>query len=185
MREIDLRTVADRQEIHQVLMRYSRGIDRGDPEMIASVYHEGAVDQHGPWRFTNAKRELPELTIPRLDALQGVAQHHITNYLIELDGDGAAVESYFIAFQPTKLDDGSEVLSLLGGRYLDRFERRSGCWAIVERSVVIDWSRHNMPGEDWPAAKLFPPPGRREADPSHELFGRVLAGSTAVREPVV
>src|SRR6266536_3090562 len=88
MREIDLRTVADRQEIHQVLMRYSRGIDRGDPEMIASVYHEGAVDQHGPWRFTNAKRELPELTIPRLDALQGVAQHHITNYLIELDGDG-------------------------------------------------------------------------------------------------
>jgi SnoaL-like domain len=168
--EVDLRAVADRQEIHEVLMRYCRGIDRGDPEVLSSVYHEGAVDRHGPFQFTDAQTEMAKLTIPRLDALRGVAQHHITNYLIELHGDTAEVESYFLAFQPTKLDDDSEVLALMGGRYLDRFERRDGRWGIIERSVVVDWSRAELQGEDWPAAKDFPPPGRRESDPSHALF---------------
>jgi hypothetical protein len=170
MTEVDIRAIADRLEIHEVLMRYCRGVDRGDPELLRTVYHEGAVDRHGPFQFMDAQTEFAALTIPRLDALNGVAQHHITNYLIELDGDRADVESYFLAFQPTKLDDGDEVLSVMGGRYLDKFERRAGRWAIMERSVVVDWSRQSLPGEDWAAAKDFPPPGRREADPSHALF---------------
>ena len=29
----------------------------------------------------------------------------------------------------------------VGGRYLDRFERREGAWRIHHRAVVIDWSR--------------------------------------------
>jgi hypothetical protein len=42
--------------------------------------------------------------------------------------------------------------------------------------VIIDWSRAELQGEEWEAAKDFPPPGRREADPSHALFsGGVLA----------
>ncbi len=175
--EIDLRAVAeqvrlvaDRQEIHGVLMRYSRGIDRGDPELIASVFHPGAVDRHGPHQFTDARTDVVTLAVPRLDAFTGVAQHHITNFLIKLDGDSADVESYFIAFNPTRLEDASEVLSVIAGRYLDRFERRQGHWAIAQRSVVIDWSRKDIPGDDWPDAKHFPPPGRRERDPSHQLF---------------
>jgi hypothetical protein len=49
-------------------------------------------------------------------------------------------------------------------------ERRDGRWAIAERTVVIDWSRNVLPGDPWIAADGFPGPGRREADPSHELF---------------
>jgi hypothetical protein len=174
--EVDLHAISDRLEIHEVLMRYCRGVDRGDPELLRSVYHEGAVDQHGPFQFTNAQTEFANLTVPRLDAMRGVAQHHITNFLIELDGDAADVESYFLSFQPTKSADGSEVLGFIGGRYLDRFERREGRWAIAKRSVIIDWSRAELQGEEWEAAKDFPPPGRREADPSHALFsGGVLA----------
>ena len=30
-------------------------------------------------------------------------------------------------------------LSLAGGRYLDRFERREGRWAIAARKAVGDW----------------------------------------------
>jgi hypothetical protein len=178
-----LRVVADRQEIHEVVMRYSRGIDRGDPAMIASVYHAGAIDRHGPHQFADAGTDIVALAVPRLDALAGVAQHHITNFLIELNGDSADVESYFLAFQPTKLQDGTEVLSVIAGRYLDRFERRDGRWAIAERSVVVDWSRKDLPGEDWPDAKHFPPPGRREADPSHELFKSVYATTRSAAQP--
>jgi hypothetical protein len=169
--EIDLRAIADKLEIHEVLVRYCRAIDRGDPELLASVYHEGAVDRHGQFQFTDARTQFPPVTVPRLDAMRGVAQHHMTNWLIELDGEAAAVESYFIAFQPVPHEDGREVRTFVGGRYLDRFERRDGRWAIVERSVVLDWTRGELGGEEWPAAAGFPAPGRREADPSHELFG--------------
>jgi hypothetical protein len=90
--------------------------------------------------------------------------------LIELNGDGARVESYVVAINPTKLDDGSEVLSVIGVRWLDRFERRDGVWAIADRTVVVDWSLKDISGEEWPDAKHFLAPGRREKDPSHELF---------------
>lgn len=28
----------------------------------------------------------------------------------------------------------------VGGRYLDRLERRDGAWAIAERTYVLDWN---------------------------------------------
>ena len=168
----EVRELLDRQQIYQVLMRYCRGIDRADPELLRSVYHEGAIDRHGPWEFSDAKRDFVAFAIPRHDALETATQHHISNCLIELDGNNASVESYFLAFQPTKVEDGTEALSFIGGRYLDRFERRDGRWAIAERTVVNDWSRLSLPGEEWPPMRDHLRGGRREADPSHGLFAR-------------
>jgi SnoaL-like domain len=37
----------DRQAIQDVLMTYSRGIDRLDRELLLSVYHDDAIDDHG------------------------------------------------------------------------------------------------------------------------------------------
>ena len=42
-----LRVLLDKQEIHEVLMRYCRGIDRCDAELLHSVYHPDATDDHG------------------------------------------------------------------------------------------------------------------------------------------
>jgi hypothetical protein len=164
--------LADRLEIHDVLMKYSRGVDRGYPELLGSVYHEGAVDRHGSREFRDARTEFPAAVVPTMDPWGGISQHHVTNWLIELDGDTARVESYFLGFLPTTVDDGSDVLTVAGGRYLDRFERRDGGWAISERSVVVDWSRL-LAGGAWSAENEFLRPGRREADPSHGLFKRI------------
>src|SRR5580698_10968530 len=53
MKSTDLETLAaqvryltDRQEILDCLNRYCRGLDRLDPELIASAYHPDAVDNH-------------------------------------------------------------------------------------------------------------------------------------------
>jgi hypothetical protein len=183
--ESDVRAMLDRHEIHEVLLRYCRGVDRGDAEMLRTVYHEGALDRHGPFRLENANAQFADLTVPRLDALRNVAQHHITNCMIDLRGDVAAVETYFIAYQPTMLEDGSETPSLIGGRYLDRFERRDGRWGIAEREVVVDWSRFALAGEGetWPTSENYSPGGRREADPSHALFATLwdATGSAAAQ----
>ena len=45
-----LQQLLDKQEIHEVIMRYCRGIDRLDREMIRSVYHDDAIDEHGLWK---------------------------------------------------------------------------------------------------------------------------------------
>jgi hypothetical protein len=168
MTDADQRALVDRAEIHEVLMRYCRGVDRADPELLRSCYHEGA--RNLGQQDLDARGEFVEMTVATLDALEGVAHHNLTTYSIELNGDVARVESYCIAFQPYKLDDGVEVLGAVGSRALDRFERRDGRWAIAERRVVIDWSRKEIPGEEWPHAPHFPRGGRRGADLSHRHF---------------
>ena len=36
----------DRAEIREAMMRYARGMDRRDRELLRSAYHDGAVDDH-------------------------------------------------------------------------------------------------------------------------------------------
>jgi hypothetical protein len=62
-----LQVLLDKQEIHEVLMRYCRGIDRCDAELLRSVYHADAVDDHGqlngkaadfiPWAIKALERD--------------------------------------------------------------------------------------------------------------------------------
>ncbi len=160
--------IAAHAEIRQVLYRYCRGVDRGDREMLTSVYHPDGEDDHGSWRGKG--RDFANYIVDSLDRAQCPSQHHITNVLIALDGDQAAVESYFIAFHPHPGEDDSEQLAFVGGRYLDRFERREGSWRIARRQVVLDWTRANVPGAAWGAAINFARGGRREQDPSADLF---------------
>jgi hypothetical protein len=161
--------LADWIEIHQALMRYCRGIDRGDAELIRSAYHDDGVDRHFESEPV-AAADFAAQAVAVVDGWKRITQHHVTNVLIEVDGDTAAVESYYLGVQPTPREDGTEALSAIGGRYLDRFERRDGRWAIVDRLVVIDWSREELPGEDWALVAQFAQGGRREADPSHGFF---------------
>jgi len=37
----------DRLAIHDVIVRYCRGVDRGDLELALTCYHPDAVDDHG------------------------------------------------------------------------------------------------------------------------------------------
>jgi hypothetical protein len=38
------------------------------------------------------------------------------------------------------------------GRYLDRMQRRSGVWKIIERRVVMDWNRLRAANAHWDGA---------------------------------
>ena len=62
----------------------------------------------------------------------------------DLDGDAALVESYFHAHIRIEKPIGREDV-FMGGRNLDRFERRpsgpAGVWKIVHRKQVLDWVR--------------------------------------------
>jgi ketosteroid isomerase-like protein len=132
-----LQEFLDKEEIRQVMYSYARGTDRCDADMIRAAYHDDAIDDHGSFR---GDRETVVATITSNDSGALNSMHHIGNVLIELDGDRANVESYFLACQ-VRETDGMTYTRLRAGRYVDRFERRDGRWRIARRMVVDDWSR--------------------------------------------
>ncbi len=132
-----LHRAADIVEIKEALTRYCRGIDRADLEIAKSAYHEDAIEDHGP--FHGRAWDFLEFVVPIMGNL-AVSTRHITNHLVEFDGDVALSEASFIAIQR---EAESEIDDMLSGRYLDRFERRSDGWRIASRLVVMDWWRRD------------------------------------------
>lgn len=160
--------IVSRAEIHHVLMTYCRGVDRSDIDLLRSVYHPDGIDNHGP--FSGSGDEFADYAVDKMAAFTSMGQHHITNTYMEINGDRAAVESYFIAYQPYDTGTG-EQQGIVAGRYLDLFECREGRWAISRRDVVMDWSRESLPGPELSYIPQTYPLGQRgEHDPSTELF---------------
>jgi len=157
-----VRALRDRQEIYDCLMRYCRGIDRFDREVVASAYHPGAIDDHG--HFVGPA----EIFIDRAFALhaqrQRRTQHHITNHRCELDGDTAHAESYYIF---RSLNAEAPFHSITSGRYIDRLERRSGRWGIVARVCTIDILDHQWDPTGNTLDGLHAPTSRDRRDPSY------------------
>lgn len=135
-----IRTLCDRQAIHDCLMTYCRAVDRLDRELLLGVYHPDAVDDHGV--FVGDRESFADWVIAYHSHAQHTTQHIITNHVCDLDSDVAHCETYYI-FAAMNVDGAP--LTLSGGRYIDRFERRDGRWAIALRKVVSDW--WGQPGE--------------------------------------
>ncbi len=123
-----------REEIRQCLTRYTRGIDRHDTAMVASAYHPGAVDDHTDYIGTG--EAFGSWANAAHDAYWEAHQHYVTNTTIDLDGDSAHVETYWIVVGRRKLNSATD---MHGGRYVDRFEKRNGRWAIAARVCVYEW----------------------------------------------
>jgi hypothetical protein len=141
------------QEIRDVLIRYTRGVDRMDLELVQSCYWPGAHDDHGAFQGT-VEEFLKWLEVLRYFES---TMHFIGNQLVELDGDTARAESYCVAYHRRGAQDGEEGYDLvLGLRYVDRMERRDGKWRIADRRCAFDWSRVDpITGEwDFPAEAL-------------------------------
>jgi hypothetical protein len=137
--EIDpeLRILLDKQELHEVLMRYCRGVDRLDPALIESVFHPDAIDDHGV--FSSTRREdFLEWVLPFQSRFTMTA-HMMTNEYFVVDGDVAYGEAYAIMYtEEPPVDDGPPRLITSTGRYVDRFERRNGEWRIAHRRLIIE-----------------------------------------------
>jgi SnoaL-like protein len=150
----------DRQEIADCCIRYARGADRHDIELMESAFHPDALDDHGI--FQGAPDELARW-LNDIHAQYYLSHlHYLANPTVEIDGDVAHAETYFLACLWRKDESGADVA---GGRYVDRFERREGEWRISERMAVREWSA------SWSAATLpsnLPSPATWDrSDPSY------------------
>lgn len=129
-----LQYVEDRIAILDCVMNQARGHDRHDSDLMSSVYFEDGVDEHGP--VVKVGAEYAEYANNAHSAVFEDHLHNITTHTCEIDGDVAHAESYVMGSMRAK---GGKVVALMGGRYLDRLERRDGEWKIALRRCTIEW----------------------------------------------
>ncbi len=130
-----------RQQIADVIYRYARGIDRRDFELVRSCYHSDAYDDHGSFKGTVSDFVA---AADSFTARWTATQHFMGNMLIEIEGEVARAETYAVAYHRREDADGHGKDDVMGIRYVDRFERRSGVWRIAYRVVATEWRRVDL-----------------------------------------
>jgi hypothetical protein len=151
-RDPAVQELLDREAIRACLYRYCRGIDRCDVETLKSVYWPEGVDNHV--YFNGNAWEFAEWVVPLLRDREQT-MHMITNAMIKFEGPSVAiVESQYVGFERVKSARRGVTDMFAGGRYLDRFEKRSDDWRILHRDVSWSWFRVNDDVTDW-AKGLF------------------------------
>jgi hypothetical protein len=129
-----VRRLLDRQAVMECVLNSCRGIDRGDWALFRSAYHADAVEDHGVYvGDLDGLLEFLQLAMSNFSHFQ----RYLTNSDVDLDGDEAHVESYYLIRLSMP---GATTVMVNGGRYLDRLERRGGRWGIVARVVTTEWS---------------------------------------------
>lgn len=130
-----IRPILDKLTLHELVLTYCRAVDRRDLALLATLYHEDAIDDHGGMFCGSARDYIAWL--PSMLAHFEATRHDITNALFAIEGDEADGELYTIAYHRTHGPEAREII--VGGRYLDRYQRRGGVWRFLYRSLVFDW----------------------------------------------
>lgn len=155
----------NRTEIHDVVMRYCRGIDRLEMDLVRSAYHPDGIDHHTG--FSGSVSDFIVWVQPKLASFSGT-MHFIGNHLAEIDGDAAVAESYGQAVHWNDHDDDARLNFTSGFRYIDHMTRINGRWAIAERWAVREWTRSDA-GRYMPKEGHGPSPSRDATDPVLQL----------------
>jgi hypothetical protein len=149
-------------QIAEVVLRYCRGIDRLDLDLVRSCYHDGAVDHHTG--FEGDADSYVAWLGKVLTRFTGT-MHMVGNQLIEVRGDTAQSETYGMAHHWGEPATDSRLNFVSGFRYVDRMHRRDGEWRIAERWAVREWTR-TIPAETVrPKEGEGPSPKRDRYDP--------------------
>ncbi|MBW2268930.1 MAG: nuclear transport factor 2 family protein [Deltaproteobacteria bacterium] len=166
MPDPSLDDVIAKSAIRDVLSRYCRGLDRMDKDMAYATWHEDGT-AHYIDIFEGTGRGFVDWVWQAHEPME-CHSHQITNTLIEVDGERATSESYVTVLLWMYADESGERTEIVGrGRYLDRWSRRNGRWAIDHRTHVSDAQTFSVLGKE----QQTPPQGSRdESDPSFQFI---------------
>ena len=166
-----VRESLDKQAIYENAVKYCRGSDRLDLDLLKDAYWEDGTDDHGA--FVGNSHDFCDFALENKGIFKSVS-HHMSNIQIELLGDQAKVESYFIAAQVIPGEDpdsDNDQFWLLGGRYKDLYEKRGGIWKILHRACLWDWNQHQENQSAWDMFGLADHPNHGGFAPDDPIYG--------------
>lgn len=168
----ELRALLEERKIRDCLVRLARGEDRRDGPMITSAYWPDSITDYGV--FAGNFDEYLAWVVPGSDAIVAT-QHMLGQSFIQLEGDVARVETQVISSHRVNMGT-EERDTCIGGRYLDRLERRDGEWRIANRMMLYDWYQDFGVAIDWAQGVMGLPlsaphfSGRAHGDYSVQFF---------------
>lgn len=167
-----LRELLDKQEIGEVIQRYCRTLDWLDAEGQASCYWPDAAIEYGFFTGT-AEDFLPAV----METERGLARrwHMLSQPLIRFHSETAASSECYGIFGGGRLQaDGSIAGDLIGGRYLDEWQKRAGEsgveWRISARTYILDWKSPLAGQPQFAPDPDFPLPTLRIDEGGHPLY---------------
>lgn len=125
---------ADQIALQRLVWAYCHGIDRRDFALVRTLYHDDAIDDHGPMFCGGPDAFVAWL--PTVMAAWALTAHIIHQPLFLIEGDTAEGELVMTAFHRSADGDRDIVAH---GRYLDRYRKHDGIWRFQHRSLVLDW----------------------------------------------
>jgi hypothetical protein len=154
---------ADRFAIIDLAALYMRGLDRLDGALLEAQFWPDARCEYGIFSASPA-----DFAAFCMGALKDHARNHhmLGQHLIDFVApDEAFGEVYYQAYHRVFDESGSPRDLFIAGRYVDRYERRTGVWKIAYRSELVDWVRDDPATDAMVAAAPFIMGQRKPADP--------------------
>lgn len=164
MHDDALEQLLAKQAITERLHDYARAMDRMDDELGYSVFHADAVADYGTMYQGSGHGFIAFVHAAHAQLLAHT--HQLGSLSIAVDGERAVSETYVTATLRGRAPDGSLFDIRSCGRYLDRWQRRAGHWAISARQYV-----HEIDARTPVRHADHETTGRRDrSDPSYALF---------------
>lgn len=133
-----LQELVDKEAIRELVLLYSRGVDRKDSDLLRDLYIEGATDTHGD-SFEGDKDDYVDF-LEKAFPYMPYSGHHVCNHLIAINGDEAEGEVYALAWHMLPTRDGACEEDFMCVRYIDRYQRcGDGRWRFSKRVVTYDF----------------------------------------------
>ena len=155
-----------KDEIRELVLLYSRGVDRKDAALLRTLYTRDGTDTHGD-SFDGGAEDYVKFLEGAFPHMR-YSGHHVCNHLISVSGDQGEGEVYALAYHIIPDRKGGWLEDFMAVRYIDRYRKEDGCWRFAKRVVTYDMRTTR------PIATPAPLPAT--ADPSYAtLISRVFA----------
>jgi len=143
--DANLEALSARESIRDCVARIARGEDRRDADALRACFWPDATCDFGV--FSGGFDEYLTWVVPGSPAIP-VTQHILGQSVIDLMGDLALAETHVTAYH--RMNNGAgERDTVIGGRYLDRVEKRTNAWRIAQRTMLYDWHQDIGASIDW------------------------------------
>lgn len=164
--ESALQRLLDKDAIRDLVLLYSRAIDRQDIALLRDLYTPDATDTHGDSFDGPADGycRFIEGAFPHMP----YSGHHVCNHLIAVEGDAGSGEVYALAYHLIPGRDGSRQEDFMAVRYIDNYRRcDDGRWRFSKRVVTYDFQLRRP----FEGGGLL---GLAERDPSYAVCSQTL-----------
>ena len=128
--------LADVLAIQEQIYNYCRSVDRLDVPLGHGVFHEDSYADFPSYKGPG-RGWIDAVCVAHLDFLHH--SHQVTNMLIHVEGESAGSEAYVTA--NLRQMEGERLINrMFSARYIDKWSKRDGRWAIDRRDCVVDFS---------------------------------------------